>query len=223
MVKWTHEPVGRIFLEQFLDLGQPVNGETTRSSLLSRVRDPRDRAAWGEFEARYRDLIFRYCRRCGLTAADSEDVRQMVMMRLVRILPGFRYDPALGRFHDYLFRVARTAISDFRTCPNQRAKAVSDGELLEALAAAAAVKPDPTWEQEWRDHHLRLALANVRQTSDGRGVAVFERLLAGASVEQAATEFSMTPDAVYKVRRRLRDRVQQCIVAQIREEDASDG
>jgi RNA polymerase sigma-70 factor (ECF subfamily) len=198
--------------------------ETTRPSLLSRVRDPSDQAAWTEFDARYRELIFRYGLRCGLSAADCEDVRQMVMIRLVRVLPEFRYDPARGRFHDYLYRVARSAISDFRACPESRRRAVLDDEAVQRLADHPDddSRADAEWEREWRDHHLRLALAAVRQTSDARSVAVFERLLGGASVESAATEFGMSVDAVNKVKQRIRDRVQARIAEQVREEDAPD-
>jgi RNA polymerase sigma-70 factor (ECF subfamily) len=191
--------------------------ETTRPSLLSRVRDVSDDAAWREFDERYRELIFRYCRRCELSAADAEDIRQIVMVRLMRILPGFRYDPARGRFHDYLYRVTRTAIADFRDCPDARNRAVLADGLAEERAAAKDVEVDPAWEQEWQ------ALAAVRQTSDERSVAVFERLLAGTSIEQAAKEFEMSTDAVHKVKQRMRDRVQHTIAQQVREEDALDG
>jgi len=199
--------------------------ETTRPSLLSRVRDPSDHAAWSEFDARYRELIFRYSLRCGLSAADAEDVRQMVMMRLVRVLPQFHYDPARGRFHDYLYRVTRSAIADFRACPESRRRAVLDDEAVQRLAepAADASRADLEWEQEWRDHHLRLALTAVRQASDARSVAVFERLLDGASVERAAAEFGMSVDAVHKVKQRLRDRVQARIAEQMREESSPGG
>jgi len=198
--------------------GSPLSTETTRPSLISRVRDPADQAAWSEFDARYRELIFRYGMRCGLSAADSEDVRQMVMMRLVRVLPSFRYDAARGRFHDYLYRVMRSVISDFRACPATRGHAVVDDEMIARLADDDG-RADGAFEREWLDNHLRLALASVRETSDPRSVAVFERLLAGASVEQVAAEFEMTADAVHKVKQRIRDRVQARISEQIREEE----
>lgn len=197
--------------------------ETTRPSLLSRVRDPADHEAWSEFDARYRDLIVRYALRCSLSATDAEDVRQMVMLRLVRVLPAFQYDPARGRFHDYLYRVTRSAIADFRACPESRRRAVLEEEAARQLAAPGDGPADPVWEQEWRDHHLRLALAAVRQTSDARSVAVFERLLGGASVDSAATEFRMSVDAVHKVKQRIRDRVQARIAEQMREEDSPGG
>lgn len=181
--------------------------QSTRPTLLSRVRDPADQAAWAEFDARYRDLIFRYCRRCELPVADAEDVRQLVMVRLVRALPKFKYDPARGRFHDYVYRVTKSAISDFRACPASRSQAVLDDEAIARLNTDDG-RADETFEQEWLDNHLRLALASVRETSDPRSVTVFERLLAGASIEQAATEFGMTIDAAHKVKQRIRDRVQ---------------
>ena len=197
--------------------------EATRPSLLSRVRDASDHAAWSEFDQRYRELIFRYCRRCELSAADAEDIRQIVMVRLMRVLPAFRYDPARGRFHDYLYRITRTAIADFRACPDARHLAVVAEEAVEERVTADGRSTDPAWEQEWLDHHLRLALESVRQTSDARSVAVFRRLLAGATVELAAREFDLTTDAVHKVKQRMRDRVQARIAEQVRDEDALDG
>jgi RNA polymerase sigma-70 factor (ECF subfamily) len=193
--------------------------ETTRPSLLSRVRDTADHAAWAEFEARYRELLFRYCRRRGLSAADGEDVRQMVMLRLVRAMPGFRYDPAVGRFHDYLYRISRNAIADFRSCPNPAARAVVDDDAL-ARVAAGDDAPDADWEQEWLDHHLRRALDAVRQTCEPRSLAAFERIMSGATIEQVATEFGMNYDAVQKTSVRMRERIQQHIADQVREENA---
>jgi RNA polymerase sigma-70 factor (ECF subfamily) len=167
--------------------------------------------------------MLRYARRCGLSAADAEDATQMVMMRLARVLPGFRYDPARGRFHDYLYRVARSVISDLQACPDSARRAVSDDDLLARVAGDDTSRADDAFEQEWRDNHLRLALASVRETSDPRSVEVFQRLLAGAGVEQVAREFDMSIDAVHKVKQRMRDRVQARIAEQIREEEAPDG
>jgi RNA polymerase sigma-70 factor (ECF subfamily) len=60
---------------------------TTRASLLSRVRDVADEAAWREFQALYHDLLIRFCRRQGLQEADAADVVQTVMANLLRSLP----------------------------------------------------------------------------------------------------------------------------------------
>ena len=70
--------------------------ESTHPSLLTRVRDPADRVAWREFEARYGPLIVGYCRSLGLQLTDAEDVCQEVMLSLSHALPGFRYDQETG-------------------------------------------------------------------------------------------------------------------------------
>ena len=78
--------------------------QTTRPSLLARVRDLDDHHAWVEFESRYRDLILGYCRRRGLQRSDAEDVRQMVMLNLAQASSrNFEYQPQRsGRFRDYI-------------------------------------------------------------------------------------------------------------------------
>jgi RNA polymerase sigma factor (sigma-70 family) len=197
-----------------------MSTESTRPSLLSRVRDVTDHAAWAEFDSRYRELLFRYCRRCGLSATDAEDVRQMVMLRLVRAIPRFHYDPAVGRFHDYLYRIARNSIADYRACPNPAVRAVVDDKALERLANSGDGS-DADWEQEWLDHHLRLALDAVRQTCEPSSVAAFERIMSGATIEQVANELGMNYDAVQKSGRRMRERIQQRIADQIREENCT--
>jgi hypothetical protein len=41
-----------------------VTPSTTRISLLDRVRDPADQAAWRAFDIRYGELILTYCAGC---------------------------------------------------------------------------------------------------------------------------------------------------------------
>src|SRR5262245_17608345 len=84
--------------------------DSTHPSLLERLRDFSDHDAWREFDARYRELILRYCQRRGLQSADAEDIRQMAVMALARCLERFVYRPELGRFRDYLGRIVQNLI-----------------------------------------------------------------------------------------------------------------
>jgi RNA polymerase sigma factor (sigma-70 family) len=195
--------------------------ESTRSTLLGRVRDLNDHAAWAEFQARYRELLVRFCRGRGLQSADAEDVVQQVFLSLARSLPGFTYDPQRGRFRDYLFRCTKNAVFELSKSPKRT------GEGLDihatALAAAAAERQNEAlasaWEQEWVAHHFRLALETVRKTFDGRSVEVFQRSIDGGKVADLAREFGMNEPAVHKVRQRIRDRMEALIAAQISEEE----
>lgn len=193
-----------------------MNPEVTQPSLLSRVRDPSDQDAWRHFETKYRELILRFCRRRGMQQADAEDVRQMTMMKLVRTLPRFVYDPARGRFRDYLYRVVKSATIDVTTRPSGTPRAVDiDMDALDVPSSP----DDGLWEQEWVDHHYRLAMATVRTTFEPRNVQAFEHLLAGSSVDVVAQQFDMSTQALHKVKQRIRDRLKELIELQVREED----
>lgn len=191
--------------------------ETTHPSLLIRVRDLDDHAAWREFDARYRELIVRFCRRKGLQTSDAEDVRQIVMLNLARQMRSFEYQPKKGRFRHYLGTTVSNAIHRYYRSPRPER-----GGLDLAVAADAEAPPDETldqeWETEWMLHHYRIAMAHVRSTADMKSVEVFEHLLGGGSTDDAAETFEMTRDAVHKVKQRMRDRLKLRIKKQIDDE-----
>lgn len=192
--------------------------ELTKASLLSRVRDPGDQRSWRDFERTYRELILRYCAARGLQPADREDVLQRCLLKLMRSLPKFSYDPERGRFRNYLLRVVRSAIADHtvRSAPAAGISLMDDidlaGDAQEALSGAA-------WHQEWMGHHFRLALSSIRSSFDPRSISIFNRLLDGAAVDLVAREFATTPAAVHKVKQRVRDRLAELIRLQIQSED----
>jgi hypothetical protein len=74
------------------------NNKTPR--LLSRIRDRCDHSAWRELDARYRDLLMKFCRRRGVPNAGAEHLVQAVFADLSRSLPQFTYQRDRGRFRD---------------------------------------------------------------------------------------------------------------------------
>lgn len=190
--------------------------DTTRISLLKRLRDADDASAWREFDMRYRELVHRYCRACGLQTADAEDVHQAVLISLARsIHGGFVYDRTRGRFRRYLGRAVRNEVIRFR----RRMVATPNGLPDDPPAEDA---DDERWEREWQNHHLRLALQTLRERHDPDHMHVFDRLLAGETVEHIAQTSEFSVDAVYKIKQRVRRRLEEQILEQIREEDALD-
>lgn len=194
----------------------------TRPSLLLRVRDPADVESWRQFEAAYGDLIVRYCRRRGLQLADAEDVRQVVLSKLSRALRRFDYDPARGRFRDYLGRCVRntlvTEIARHKSPPTT----VSLHEGAD-VAPPSADEGDPVWQEEWVQHHYRRALRTLRLTCDPQTLNVFEALVQGRSADELGPEFGITSAAVRKIKQRMRDRLQDLILRQIHDEEFPNG
>ena len=197
--------------------------ETTSPSLLSRVRDGADVEAWREFDARYGSLVVRYCRQCGLQLSDAEDIRQVVMMRLARSLRTFSYDRRRGRFRTYLGTVVRNEVARHFGRPIPPWSGVEEEEEQNLDEAPDRTDADGKWEREWMLHHLRLAMRRARETFHPRSMRVFEHLLEGRSVEEVAGSFSMDPQAVHKVKQRIRDRLKQFVAGQVLDEEFPDG
>jgi RNA polymerase sigma factor (sigma-70 family) len=192
-----------------------VNQSATHLSLLRRVRDTSDAAAWAEFAERYREFLIRFCRGQGLQQADAEDAVQIVLTNLARAMPGFVYLPERGRFRDYLYRCTRNAISLLGA--RSRPLAIADPDVTEDPRAAAESRE--AWEREWIGHHYRLAMQTVRQSFDPRSIEIFDLSLERRSIAELAARFGMTTQAVHKVRQRIKDRLEQLIAAQLQEEE----
>ncbi len=87
--------------------------ETTRISLVERVRNPADGASWREFHEIYRPLIFGYLRGLGLAEFDANDLTQEVFIRLLAALPKFKLDRAVRRFRTYLWKFTHNTLIDW--------------------------------------------------------------------------------------------------------------
>lgn len=186
---------------------------STHASLLVRVRRP-DAPAWELFERRYGPLVLAYAMRMGLSLADAEDVRQDVLVALTRAMPAFAYDPARGRFRDYLRSAVRHAVS-------RRAMRHAVGPVrLHEDGASTRADADDHWEDQWRRHHCRLAMETLRRSESARNVEVFTMLLAGADAGQVAEAMGISSEAARKIKQRVRDRLREIVLSQIRDEDA---
>lgn len=195
-----------------------MNWTSTRSSLLLKLRDQNDEAAWRRFDRLYGEVIVRHACQRGLQLADAEDVRQTVLLGLFRALPRFEYRRDVGRFRGYLGRAVANAILRVRTRPHQsREQLVDDWAGIDPGSPA---DPGPhDFEREWADHHLRVALESVRRTFGASSLRAFDLLLDGKSCEQAASELDMTVAAVRKIRQRVRERLALLVQRQVEEEE----
>lgn len=182
----------------------------TSSSLLLRIRDPQDAKAWETFATTYAPLVYGFCRRRGLQGADADDVTQEVFSRLSRTIRGFQYEPARGRFRDWLGTVVHHEICRFLT-RGRRHTGSGGGENAE-LEQPVADAVGPEWEEHFHTHILATALDQIRSQFEPQTWQAFELVwIRDRSSSSVAAELNMNVAAVYvaksRVLRRLREKV----------------
>src|SRR5437868_6129671 len=108
---------------------------TTRRSLVLRLRNLEDEAAWAEFVQLYEPLVYRLARNKGLQDADAQDLCQDVFRAVSSAIDRWDPDPAKGSFRGWLFRIARNLLVNFLVAQGRRPRGsgrTSVHEMLEA-------------------------------------------------------------------------------------------
>jgi DNA-directed RNA polymerase specialized sigma24 family protein len=82
----------------------------TRPSLLLRLRDPQDHAAWLEFVALYEPVVFRLLRKSGVQDADCRELGQEFFLIVSRQIAHWDPDRNRGSFRCWLRRVVRNLL-----------------------------------------------------------------------------------------------------------------
>ena len=173
---------------------------TTRASLLLRLKDRSDAAAWRDFQELYAPLLYRYARARGLSREDAEDVRDECIAVVARKIAAFEYYKAKGGFKNWLYRIASGKVIDLL---RQRREKQADSGQMAALPDPAPT-PDEAWETNWRNQHLMYCVEQVRSHVSERNHEAF-RLLSfeECSVEEVCARLDMTPEQVYQAKSRV--------------------
>lgn len=183
----------------------------TRASLLDRLKDGADALTWREFFDRYWRVLYAFARRRGASDHTAQDVVQEVMLTVFRQRHVFRYDPARGRFRDWLCAVARNALAAVRRNPQgRRALTLSDDLKDSAPAAPAEDAPDAMWQETFERTLVVALLDVVRSEVEPRTYQAFElTALHGLRAAEAARLTGLTRNAVYLARRRVLQRLRE--------------
>ena len=188
----------------------------TSPTLLRAIAADPESPRWNDFARLYGPVVRRCLARTGaagrpLGAADRDDLVQETFLAVARALPGFRYDPARGRFRGYLATVVRNLVLRRRREEAARPE-VAVSETGEREAAPATTDA----ERELMLECWTLALARVlrEHAFTPNAKAVFRaHVLDDRPAADVAAEFRMRPNAVYQVKDRVLRAVRRELVS----------
>ncbi len=183
----------------------------TDVSLLERVRKTGDEAAWGAFAQVYTPLIETWLRAKGMTSGFAADVRQEVLLVVLRELPGFEHNRRTGAFRNWLRQVTANQLRAFWRKENRAAQARGP----EFLALAEQLEDhDSELSREFNLQHDRYVLEKLLELIEAQfqrnSVSAFrEVVLKGRDASEVAESLGMTVNAVRiaqsRVLRKLRE------------------
>ena len=184
--------------------------DSTRLSLLERLRQPGDKEAWARFMAVYEPLLKGYVRSLNVPAHDADDVVQTVFISLLRAMPTFSLDREKGRFRTWLYRLTINAVRDrWRRTKTRGAREVGwNPDLPEP--GVTDPEPDAGWEEAYQRRMLQLALDELRVSTEAKTWACFQKhKLESRDSNEVAVELGLSPEAVRKNASRVFKKVQE--------------
>jgi RNA polymerase sigma-70 factor (ECF subfamily) len=178
---------------------------TTPVSLLERLRQPEDQAAWERFVELYTPLLYSWTRRQGMPPEEAADLVQDLFLLLVEQLPQFRYDPTKS-FHAWLRTVF---LNKWRNHQRRRSRGAAAAGGI-PISELPVYDPEAIDEAEYRQQLVSRALGLMQAGFEpATWQACWEFVAVGRPAEEVARSLGISRNAVYiaksRVLRRLRE------------------
>lgn len=164
----------------------------------------KDEAAWERFYNFYAPLIRLHGRDCGLKNENLEDLIQNVMVTLSLQMPNFVYDPAKGRFRDYLRKIIRARANDMLR-KIYRQERIPLEEMDEAELC-------DMFEEEWREHVRTRSLEKLKEDVSAHHYQIFYLLdIQNRKVKELAELYHVPPVSIYTIRNRMEAKLRKIV------------
>ena len=187
--------------------------ELTRASLILRLQDAEDMAAWDEFAAIYGPVVFNVATSRGFQAADADNLVQEVLMAVASSVSNWLQRDDRGSFRAWLLRIARNATVDMITQKATRSLGRDGSEIQKQLANLPAPSElSGALELEYERMVFHWATEQVRElVAEHTWEAFWLTAIDELSVEDAAAKLKTRPGNIYFARSRVMARIKELV------------
>jgi len=186
--------------------------EATSLTLLERVR-VQSPDAWRAFVAIYSPLVYRWCRRMGVTSSDAADVSQEVFRSVAGYIAGFRRRETGDSFRGWLYTITHNKSRNHLEHRRRQPQAIggSDAQLrLAGLPDEDDASGDPGMTADDRRLLVVQILEELRGEFGQPAMTAFWRMVVdGHSAADIAGDLQMSPKAVRQAKFRVLQRLRK--------------
>jgi len=189
-----------LFARSLQRLADKLNAATTNRTsltLLERLTESGDNAAWQEFLSLYDGLIYGFLLSQNVRRQAAEDIHQDVMEVVVRKLPKFRHNRKVGAFRAWLRKItANCWLAYLRRHREAAGGGDEHHELINQLEDHTS-RLSRIWDEQHNQHILRHVWKQLKQRFKDWELEAFERLkLRGEKLDTIAAELGKTKNHI---------------------------
>ena len=200
----------------------PASPPETRASLILRLQNADDVAAWDEFVDLYGPVVFRVAKSRGFQPADADNVVQEVLLSVAQSVSKWLQREKRGSFRAWLLRIARNESIDMLTQRSTRSlgqdgesahrklneledvdaiSSLIDAEYERTVFAWAADRVQQsvaprTWQAFWLTHVEEVSIdAAARQLSTRAANVHFGRSRVMARIRELVKQYEQRNDS----------------------------
>ncbi|QEG00779.1 RNA polymerase sigma factor SigD [Stieleria maiorica] len=184
----------------------------TSVSLLQRLRDSADEAAWQRFCDLYSPIIRGWLIRRGLNQNDADDVQQSVMEKLAEKLPAFEHNGNTGAFRLWL----KNVVANRLTVAWREKQRLGQGAGSEQVGEMAKQLADPNsqlsqlWDQEYQQRLCERLLSLAEPDFSPQTMSAFRMVfLENRKAKEVGEELGLTANAVRIAQSRVLSRLRE--------------
>ena len=182
------------------------NTYSTRKTLLMRACNQDDEKAWEDFVYYYEYFIHMVICQFIKNKADSEDLRQLILLKLWKKLSN--YDESKSKFRTWLSRVIRNTVLNYIR-DNKKAADTIIAENENLLDPASESELVSHIQSEWETYATNLALERIKPLFSENAIEVFNLTLDNKSVGEISDILGISQDSVYKMKTRTVTRLKE--------------